>query len=111
MKYPRLPRKFNKGKKLTEKQIKDIKFLKRRGMSNKSIAKKFKIFPYAVSYWILSPKERKQLTKRQYETRKGKEDKKEKRKRQLRYFKRKVKIVPLIREYAKKITSQRRKKL
>lgn len=114
MKYPRLPEKLNKSIKLTLKDERKIKLLIRQGKLKKDIAKKFHVSLYTIWRVMLSSARKKALYERQYQESKKRIYKlkygQKKKKRQLKYFHRKAKLIPKIRLYSKAISKLRRKK-
>jgi hypothetical protein len=51
-KFPRLPRKYDRRYKLSEKQIQSIKKLKKDGLSVKVLAKRFKVSGTTICYYV-----------------------------------------------------------
>ena len=60
MEFPKYTREENKGCKLTDKQIQEIKERRERGETYADIAKDYNITEQAVYYWCLDPEVRKQ---------------------------------------------------
>ena len=66
IKYPRYTRKQDLRCKLSEKDIKKIKSLKKQGFSVSYLSCRFRVTGGAIYYWLISKDERKERCKKQY---------------------------------------------
>ena len=101
VKYPKYTREQNLSCKLSDYDIKHIKFLKAWGNPVKEIAKKFNVSQQIIWYWLLSPEKRKERNRKQHLRYERFKDKKIVHEIQNRSAKRKRDTMPEYREYCK----------
>ena len=66
IKYPRYTRKQDLRCKLSEKDIKKIKSLKKQGFSVSYLSCRFRVTGGAIYYWLISKDKRKEICQKQY---------------------------------------------
>lgn len=99
IKYPRYTRKQNLRCKLSEKDIKEIRQLYRENVPVIQISETFDVSAQAIYYWLLSDNRRTEKNKKQCLSQE--EDIEDKRERQCKSTKRKYRLMPKFRKYAK----------
>jgi hypothetical protein len=60
MKYPKLPRKLNRGCKLTEEDIEVVYSMRKNGSTLEQIGNKFKVSKSAIVYVLMTPEQKKE---------------------------------------------------
>lgn len=99
IKYPRYTREQCLNCKLSDDDIKMIKYLRVWNRSIKKIAKRFKVSENAVYYWLLSPQKRKKRNREQYLRYERFKDKETIHEIQNRSYRRKCGIMPEFKKY------------
>lgn len=99
MKFPKYTREENRSCKLSEKNIEDIKSLKKSGYSNFEISRLYKVSKSTVYYWSLSKEKQNYLNTKKRVSKLGKKTEDERKCYLLEYRKRKKTLHPELSEY------------
>ena len=101
MKYPRLSRSQSLNCKLSDSDIKQIQRLFSSGSKRVELAKKFKVDVNTITYWCMSPEDRKKRNRKWYLASGQYESKEKRRAKQLRSTRRKARLMPELKIYSK----------